>query len=36
VVLSEDVGSVLEELRQKNAALVDRMFSPDFPGEPFI
>ena len=27
VVLSEDVGSVLEELRQKNAALVDRMFS---------
>jgi hypothetical protein len=27
VVLSEDVGSVLEELRQKNATLVDRMFS---------
>lgn len=27
VTLSEDVGSVLEELRQKNAALVDRMFT---------
>ena len=26
VTLSEDVGSVLEELRQKNAALIVRMF----------
>lgn len=27
ITLSEDVGSVLEELRQKNVALVDRMFA---------